>query len=183
MAADLSYLKSKGFVSGRKPSRMLFEEYNAEYLDTPTYIKPVYSIKQWHDTFLKCRDLTEWKACQELVGDWDEWCRLKRDFPDLADFIERWKVEVVVAIQSESMEKILSLVTTSSDQTAASCAKFILQKGWEKSEVGRPDKGELKKQAKELARIAADTDDEAKRIEKLLTRSDFLAVEEDATLQ
>lgn len=153
-------------LGGRKPIKNLFIEF-AETAEEKENAK--YSFEEFHQIFLEEKDMTEYKAAIRCVGTWSEWLRFKEQWPLLRNSIEKWKDELEVKMQSDAMTKLLSLVTCKSDQTAANVCKFLVQSGYNKREgAGRPSKQEMAKQAKELARIAADTDEEEQRILSLV---------------
>lgn len=147
-------------IAGRKPSKALFKDYDEE--------QGIYSLDNFHDVFIECEDMTEYEPALKLVGSWKEWERLKRDFPGLVVFISEWKDELEVKLRSRAVKKILSL-QDGEDQKALAAAKFISENGWDKrAGGGRPSKKLKDKEARELARAAAETKDEEDRMLKLV---------------
>jgi hypothetical protein len=148
--------------SGRKASRGLFAEYADEYVGV---CEQIYSMANFHKRFVEMMDLTEYKPAMELVGSWQEWNRLKRDFPEFRDNITLWKDEIEVKMRSQAIERLNTLMTSKNEQTAAGVCKFISTLGFnEKKGAGRPSKEEMRRQASELARITRETEDDAARV-------------------
>jgi hypothetical protein len=159
-----------------KPGRVSWKSMFVQHA-IPGGISPIYDLNVFHDVFLEERDVTEYKAALRLVGSWEKWCLIKRDWPAFVDTIERWKIELEQKLRSDAMQKLLALLDDSNSQTQASVAKFIVQSQWDKKEVGRPSKAEQKKAARELAKLAAATDEEAERIQQFIvaeSRDDIL---------
>lgn len=152
---------------GGKPSvKVLFIQY-AETEEEKQNAK--YDMENFHEVFLDEADLTEYKAAMRLTGSWEEWSRFKHQWPTFRYNIAKWKEELEVKLRSDAMSKLVSLVASKSDQTAATVCKFLVQSGWDKREgAGRPSKTEMRKQAQEIARVAADTKEEEDRILELI---------------
>lgn len=148
---NLNNLNSFG-VRGRTSSKALFEN-------------GTYDLLEFHDTFIRLSDPTEYKAAIELVGSWQEWERIKRDWPGFNHHISSWKEELDIKLKSEAIERINNLA--SSDHYQAN--KWVAEEGYSKrNNAGRPSKREQKKAADELARAAAETKEERERVLKLV---------------
>ena len=163
-------MKASDF-NDRKPGRVSWRAMFKQYWNPP-FPPPIWDIEEFHNVFIEEKDITEYKAAIRLVGSWEKWCLIKRDWPAFVDMIERWKIELGEKLRSDAMQKLLALLVDSNAQTQASVAKFIVQASWEKKDVGRPSKAEQRKAAKELAQLAAATDDEAERIQRFLIEPD-----------
>lgn len=138
--------------AGRRPSKSLFED-------------GTYNIEEFHDVFLELEDPTEYKPALQLCGSWREWNRLKRDWPQFNAYIEEWKAELDVKLQSRAVDKVKTLMDSDNYQAA----KFISEGGWNKrAGAGRPSKAERSRAAKEIASQAAETKAEEDRILKLI---------------
>ena len=139
-------------VRGRTSSKALFEN-------------GTYDLIHFHDTFIRLSDPTEYKAAIELVGSWQEWERIKRDWPTFNNHITLWKEELDVKLKSEAIERINKLAETEHYQAN----KWVAEEGYSKqSRAGRPSSREKKKVAEELARAAAETKEERERVLKLV---------------
>jgi hypothetical protein len=150
---NLNKLHSTG-SRGRIPSKSLFED-------------GTYDILEFHDTFIEIGDPTEYKAAIELVGSWQEWERLKRDWLGFQNHITLWKEELDIKLKSEAIERINKLAQTEHYQAN----KWVAEEGYSKQgKAGRPSKKEKKKAAEELARAAAETKEERERVLKLVNQ-------------
>jgi len=141
---------------GRKATKVLFED-------------GTYDIEHFHDIFIAMEDLTEYKPALELVKDWREWNRLKRDWPTFGNFVEEWKEEVRVKLTSEALQKIQSMAK-GDDPKALQASRFIAEAGDQRAgqKKGRPSRAEKEKAATELARAAGETAEERQRILKVI---------------
>jgi len=151
---NLNNFNSQG-VRGRTSSKSLFEN-------------GTYDILQFHDTFIELSDPTEYKAAIKLVGSWQEWERIKRDWPGFAAHIQSWKEELDIKLKSEAIERINKLAETDHYQAN----KWVAEEGYtRRNNAGRPSKREQKKAAEELAKAAAETKEEKARILKMVNRN------------
>lgn len=150
--SDLNIPFKPGAV-GRMPSKALFED-------------GTYSIEEFHDVFLNEEDPTEYKPAIKLCGSWREWQRLKRDWPQFNGYIQEWKDELEIKLESRALQKIQEL-SKGDDNKALTAAKFIAET--KRRKVGRPSKAEKDRAVKEIARAAAETKDEESRILKLMS--------------
>jgi hypothetical protein len=129
-----------------------------------------YDMDVFHEVFLEHEDFTEYRPALALVGSWELWCKWKREWPMFRNNIEMWKQELEIKLRSRAMQKLTALVDSKSEQTAANVCKFLVQCGWDKREgAGRPSKEEMRRQAQDIARAAADTQEEETRVLELIT--------------
>lgn len=141
--------------AGRLPSWSFFEN-------------GTYDIEEFHQAFLELEDMTEYEPAIKLVGSWKEWERLKRDSVTFNAYVTEWKAELTVKLASKAVKKINELVA-GDDAKALQAAKWIAEEGWNKrTGKGRPSKAEREREAKELAKAAAETKQEEDRILKVL---------------
>lgn len=141
--------------AGRLPSKALFHD-------------GTYDLDEFKRVFLETKDIFEYKAAIKLVGSWDEWNRLKRDWPKFADYVADWTEELKVVLQSEAMEKIIQL-SNSTDNSALTASRFIVQGKYEglqskQPKRGRPSKDEVRGAARSMARDERDEQEELKRV-------------------
>lgn len=150
---NLNNLNSRGRV-GRTAAKSLFED-------------GTYDIIEFHDKFIELADPTEYKPAIELIGSWQEWERIKRDWPAFNNHITLWKEELDVKLKSEAIERINKLAGTDHYQAN----KWVAEEGYGKqAKVGRPSSKEKKRAAEELARAAAETKEERERVLKLVNQ-------------
>jgi len=138
--------------AGRKYASALFEE-----LQIPGRhegIEPIYSLAAFHKTFLECGDLTEYKAAIELVGDWKEWQRLKRDSPAFSVSVAEWVEELKVLLSSRAQERIFSLMESDKPQVRLAASKWVAESGYDKRGKGRPSKAQIEAERKKMAQLA-----------------------------
>jgi len=120
-------------VGGRLPSKVLFDERTG-----------IYNLARFRETFLDVGDIYEYQAAIKLVGSWQEWLRLKRDWFEFGDHVARWVAELDIKQKSEAA---LTIVKLSKKDSAAglSAAKWIAEGHCGndtryRSRVGRPKK-------------------------------------------
>lgn len=147
---------------GRKPSKALFLG------QTDDDSKAVYNLSVFHDRFVALEDITEYKAAIELVGSWEEWNRIKRDWPEFCGHIAAWIEEIETKLKAEAIAKITQLCRSETQQ-AFQAAKFLATKEYSREAgKGRPSKAERRREAKVIAQAAAETKEEEGRILKVL---------------
>jgi hypothetical protein len=149
-------------IVGRKPSKSLFFGLTED--DTSA----IYHLEEFRKKFVELEDLTEYKAAEALVGSWAEWCRIKKDWPGFNDHIRIWIEEIEVRLKSRALDKIKALAV-SDDKAAYQAAKFLATQEYERRPgAGRPTKAEKERELKALARAASETEQEEKRMLKVL---------------
>ena len=142
---------------GRQAAKALFEGPDATY-----------NLQEFHDTFIKLEDTSEYLPALQLVGTWTEWERLKRDWKGFATYIQSWKEELEVKLKSRSMQQIIKLAKDGNYQAS----KWVAEEGFNKrSGAGRPSASERKRAAKELSSEAADTIQDRERVLRLINGS------------
>lgn len=138
-------------VITRRPTRGLFKEYNAEAED---------SLQRWHEVFITACDPTEYSAALELAGSWEEWSRIKREWPEFANVIlPKWLEEVEIKIRSSS---IVDLINKSKMDTAA--ARFLAEGKYIPKEVGRPSKQKIAREERIKKEAVNTAEDEIGRV-------------------
>jgi hypothetical protein len=125
-------------------------------------------LDEFHDVFVACEDLTEYDAAIKLLGSWPEWVQFKNNWSRFPLLIEEWKDEILIKLKSQAMKKIQALAA-SDDKQALQAAKFIVQEEHKKlAGQGRPTKAAKDRAAKEIAKGAAETKEEEKRILRVM---------------
>jgi len=161
---------------GRRPATALFKEWREDYKPEAkvlAYTEGIYSVQEFHDVFLGLMDLTEYGPAIQLVGDWDEWNRLKRDSKRFRESVEAWKKEVQIKMGSIAIGKAISLLDCGAAATELSAAKMLdsLSSNVKQSKRGRPRKADIDKAAREIAQDAQVTADDMKRVQDILSTS------------
>ena len=127
-----------------------------------------YDLDDFHRVFIECEDPTEYAPALELVGSWQKWLSMKNDIPKFNNAVELWKDELETKLRSRAAKKLKALMEGNSKE-AAMCARWFAEEGFNKRVgAGRPDYASRSRRAKELARLAAETEDERERVLKLI---------------
>lgn len=137
MKIDKSKLRD---TMGRPLTQSLFLEpnYNTDYAvytldgEDKTYKGVVYpSLKR---LYLAMEDPTEYEFATTYLIDWPHWKRLCSNAIILRH-VEEWREEMELKIRSIGVKQMLDM---SADNAQA--AKWLAEKGWDKSGAGRPRK-------------------------------------------
>ena len=124
-----------------------------EFARPDVKFKPVYTIQEWHDVFMDCRDPSEYSAAMMLLGDWEHWLEV-RNHPMIKQHVDKWHKELEIKLRSEAIAQMRS---HAKQQGGTAAAKWLAEKGYEqdKKTVGRPRK-EIEPEAPHTKRIAGD---------------------------
>lgn len=106
--------------------------------------------------YLEYCDPKEYNFAREYLYDWPHWQRLVHN-KVVGRHIDEWRKELELHLVSEGVQILVDLAQTDRSYQAA---KFLADRGWDKSERGRPTKQavkeELKKRADDAAEFAED---------------------------
>jgi hypothetical protein len=115
----------------RKMSIGLFKETSVQ----PEVIEPVFSLEDWHDVYIECRDPSEYKPAMALVGNWEHWLFIRNNVT-LKPIMDLWAEELDALLKSEALE---SLRVLAAGPSGASAAKWLAEQQYkEKRAIGRP---------------------------------------------
>jgi len=124
--------------SGKRVILGLFKE----FARSDVKFKPVYTLQQWKEVFLDCRDPSEYSVAMTLLGDWDHWLEI-RNHAMIKPHIDKWHKELEVKLRSEAIQQMKSHAKQPGGTAAA---KWLADKGYAsedvKKPVGRPKKEE-----------------------------------------
>lgn len=99
--------------------------------------------------YIEYADPTEYMFANEYLFDWKHWKRLCNN-AIVSRHIEEWREELELSLVSEGIQTMIDLA---GDKQSYQAAKFLADRGWDKTEKGRPSKeqieGELKRRADE----------------------------------
>lgn len=99
-------------------------------------------------TFVEVGDVTGYQWAIQYLGSYDHWLYLmKREW--FAEQYERAREELLTKMRAEAIQNIVSISVESENETQRLAAsKYLAERAWEKSRVGRPEKakGQLKKE-------------------------------------
>lgn len=120
----------------------LFKETSAQHVDKKY---AVFSLDDWREVYLECRDVTDYKAAMALVGDWKHWCMLRSN-EKLKPYFDSWRDEVETQLKMEAIEL---LKQHAAGQGGTAAAKWLAEGQYKemkpkvaKNPVGRPLKEE-----------------------------------------
>ena len=156
MIEEENIQQDKTTNAGRRPASGLFED-------------GTYSLEEFHRVFIECEDPSEYQPALQLVGDWEEWCRLKKYCKDLREGIERWQIELEVKLRSKAIKKLCHFAK-GGDNLAFQAAKLLFESGGtpKASKPNGNTKAQKRREEEVAQRTAAETEAEIKRIEKVL---------------
>jgi hypothetical protein len=125
--------------SGKRVILQLFKE----FARPDVKFKPVYTLQQWKEVFLDCRDPSEYQPAQTLLGDWEHWLEV-RNHVLIKPHVDKWQAELEVKLRSEAITQIKSHAKQPGGTAAA---KWLADKGYAvegvKKPLGRPKKEEV----------------------------------------
>ena len=137
--------------SGKRVVLQLFKE----FARVDVKFKPVYTLQEWKEVFLECRDPSEYSVAMALLGDWEHWLEV-RNHPIIKPHIDKWHDELEVKLRSEA---IAQMKAHAKQPGGTAAAKWLADKGYAtegvKKPVGRPKKEE-EVPTPSLGRIAGD---------------------------
>ena len=124
--------------SGKRVVLQLFKE----FARPDVKFKPVYTLQEWKDVFLDCRDPSGYAPAMALLGDWEHWLEV-RNHALIKPHVDKWQAELEVKLRSEAIQQ-MKVHAKQPGGTAA--AKWLADKGYAqeglKKPVGRPKKEE-----------------------------------------
>jgi hypothetical protein len=137
--------------SGKRVILGLFKE----FARPDVKFKPVYTLQQWKEVFLDCRDPSEYSVAMALLGDWEHWQEV-RNHALIKPHVDKWQAELEVKLRSEAIQQ---MKTHAKQPGGTAAAKWLADKGYAqeatKKPVGRPKKEE-DVPAPSMGRIAGD---------------------------
>ena len=111
--------------------------------------------------YVELGDPTGYKFAMSIFESWDHFQYIS----GLAWFrrhLTLWEDELAVKMRSEAI-KSLSDTAKNDGNKGITAAKYIAEKGWEKKR-GRPSKADVERERKQQARIRAELDEDAARL-------------------
>ena len=125
--------------SGKRVILQLFKE----FARPDVKFKPMYTLQEWKEVFLDCRDPSEYQPAQTLLGDWEHWLEV-RNHVLIKPHVDKWQAELEVKLRSEAIQQMKSHAKQPGGTAAA---KWLADKGYAeegvKKAVGRPKKEEV----------------------------------------
>lgn len=121
-----------------------------------TYKGRVYpSLKR---LFIELGDPKEYTFANTYLYDWDHWQRLCNN-SIISRHIEKWRYELELSLISEGVATMIDLAINEKSYQAA---KFLADRGWDKSGRGRPSNAEVEGEIKRQAQINSEFDEDFK---------------------
>lgn len=102
------------------------------------------SLRQY---YLDIADPTEYQFAKQCLLGWDHWMRICENVIVRKE-VDKWREELEVALRSEG---ILSIIDAAENNFQAS--KWLADKGWHKTGVGRPSKSEAEREKRIASRV------------------------------
>jgi hypothetical protein len=125
--------------SGKRVILQLFKE----FARPDVKFKPMYTLQEWKEVFLDCRDPSEYQPAQLLLGDWEHWQEVRNHIL-IKPHVDKWQAELEVKLRSEAIQQMKSHAKQPGGTAAA---KWLADKGYAeegvKKAVGRPKKEEV----------------------------------------
>ena len=162
---DKSKLKD---AQGRWRTQSLFWEIRNENY------APIYTLKDYdHEVdgvtypslkliYMEFLDTTEYEFAMAVFGSWKAWQKISNN-QDIKAFVDDWRMEMEIKIRSKAIKSLLKTATSEGSKGTAA-AKYIAEKGWEKTR-GRPNKDEVEREKKIHAGMVDDISEDAKRLD------------------
>lgn len=115
--------------------------------------------------YLELDDETEYLFAEKCFDGWPHFRKLL-DCPWFVDYLSAWREELAL----RSSARALAQLKAKASSGDVSTNKYILEKGWDKSDkVGRPTKAAINQKAKEMFEDSGDILDDFKRISEGLS--------------
>lgn len=153
-----------------KPDRSRFKDDNGRYIVQGLFLEDryntdlaVYTLDGEDKTYkgikfpslkrlyIEHGDPKEYSFARKYLFDWDHWQRLCKN-KICRSHIDKWREELELSLVSEGVATLIDLAVNDKSYQAA---KYLADRGWDKSERGRPSQaeieGELKKRADQEA--------------------------------
>jgi hypothetical protein len=90
--------------------------------------KPIYTLAQWREVYLKHCDPTEYAPAMELLEDWDHWLMV-REHPFIKPHIEKWRIEAEVKLRSQAVRH---MIKHAQGQNGTAAAKWLAEGAYNK---------------------------------------------------
>jgi len=133
-------------------------------------IQPVFTL---HDdkkglinarkTFVELGDPTGYKWAMKYLGDYNHWKELMKA-KWFKEAHAKWLEELHIKNQAEAIDVIREIAKDENNKQSLQAARYLAERGWEKSVRGRPSKVEIQGHIVEATRVATAEDDDMRRI-------------------
>lgn len=122
--------------------------------DDKTYKGKVYpSLKR---LYLEHGDPKEYSFAVKYLYDWPHWKRLCKNAV-VGRHIDQWREELELSLVSEGVATLIDLAT---NQDSYQAAKYLAERGWDKTVRGRPSKEEVEGHLNKIAEENGEFDED-----------------------
>jgi hypothetical protein len=147
------YIVQGLFLEDRYNTDLAVYTYDGE---DKTYKGKVYpSLKR---LFLEMQDPKEYLFANTYLYDWPHWKRLCKN-KVVGRHIEEWREELELSLISEG---VASLINLALNQDSYQASKYLADRGWDRSEKGRPSNAQVQEELKKRADKEEELDDDFK---------------------
>lgn len=143
----------------RRPTKKLFKEYHEEGTE---------DIEHWRQTFVDTQDPTEYEAAILLTGSWEEWQRIKKEWPYFREILlPEWKMEQEIKMRSLAVRAIVRDANSSESKSSASSAKWIAEGRFNPRAVGRPSKDRVSRETAVEEALRKEIEEDIERVQSV----------------
>jgi hypothetical protein len=152
----------------RRLTKSLFVEYDKAYgmytLKANDLVVDGKTYPSLYKLYIDYSDTTEYLFAKDFFEDLEHW-NLLCSMPFFVAHLTKWRTELELKLKAESLQAILK----EAREGKYDAHKFFATKSWidktqDPKRRGRPTKADIDKQAREMAFLASDVDDDLKRI-------------------
>ena len=111
--------------------------------------------------YLAHEDPGEYDFASTYLLGWGHWMRLYNKNQILRKHIDEWRTELELKLSSQAIRDIIQM---SGEERGFQAAKYVAERQWNKSPVGRPKKDTSERDAKIEARLNDEFADDIKRL-------------------
>lgn len=112
--------------------------------------------------FVEAGDPTEYSFVKQYLASWEHWLRLN-ETKLIRPYIDKWRIELEIALRSRAILSIRDMKDNFQAQ------RFIVEAGWDKGRVGRPNKNNTERDQAIEDRIQDELKDVVTRMDRYAT--------------
>lgn len=99
--------------------------------------------------YIDFEDVTEYEFANEFLLGWQHWKRICEN-KQIRKHVDEWREELEFKMRARGVKALLASASTGNYQAA----KFLIDKGWDKRQAGRPSKAEIEREKEFQSRIS-----------------------------
>lgn len=119
-----------------------------------------------HRLYIEMGDPTEYQFAMEYFHSWQQWLKICNSNA-MRPHVDKWRDELEVKLRSQGVRKMIHN-SAGSTKDAATAAKWLADRGWNKRKAGTPSKAEVERQTKIAAGIEAEIEKDAERMLRIV---------------